>query len=117
MSAKQKPEQIARFPVTVDQYVRFRRDGFLVVPQVVPPQDIDELRRHTDDLMAGKLPEQTTEMPERDMKGDRGVTMQQLERPPAHLPPREQAQYFLRIHMLHRKLALHEKYMLHPRVL
>ena len=31
--------------------------------------------------------------------------------------PEEKAQFFLRIHMLHRKLELHERYMLHPRVL
>jgi len=43
--------------------------------------------------------------------------VQGLEAPPAHLSREEKAQYFLRIHMLHRKLALHEKYMLHPRVL
>lgn len=117
MPAELKPAQTERFPVTVDQYVRFRRDGFLIVPKVVPPHDIDELRRHTEDLMQGKLPEQKTQMPERDIKSDRGVTMQQLEAPPSHLPPHEKTQYFLRIHMLHRRLALHEKYMLHPRVL
>jgi hypothetical protein len=43
--------------------------------------------------------------------------MQELEAPPAHLSPDEKAQFFLRIHMLHRKLELHERYLLHPRVL
>jgi ectoine hydroxylase-related dioxygenase (phytanoyl-CoA dioxygenase family) len=107
----------SRYQVTVDQYVRFRRDGFLIVPNLVPPADIDELRQHTEDLMQGKLPEQQTEMAERDLSRDQGVTMQSLEAPPSHLPPHEKAQYFLRIHMLHRKLALHELYMLHARVL
>jgi len=40
-----------------------------------------------------------------------------LEAPPAHLSAEEKAQYFLRIHMLHRQLELHERYLLHPRVL
>jgi ectoine hydroxylase-related dioxygenase (phytanoyl-CoA dioxygenase family) len=110
-------KDVERYQVNVEQYARFRRDGFLVVPQVVPPDDIAELRQHTDDLMQGRLPQQQQAMGERDLSADRGVTMQTLEAPPPHLPPHEKAQYFLRIHMLHRKLPLHEKYMLHPRVL
>ncbi len=110
-------ERPDRYPVTVEQYVRFRRDGFLIVPGLVAPPDVEELRRHTEDLMQGKLPEQRTQMAQRDLSQDRGVTMQALEAPPADLPPHEKAQYFLRVHMLHRRLELHERYMLHPRVL
>ena len=107
----------ARYRVSVDEYVRFRRDGFLVVPQLVSQTDIEELRRHTDDLMQGKLPEQRATMSERDVSRDGGVTVQALEKPPEHLSPIEKAQYFLRLHMLHRQLELHERYLLHPRVL
>ncbi|MBC8105822.1 MAG: phytanoyl-CoA dioxygenase family protein [Anaerolineae bacterium] len=110
-------DQFPRYRVSVDEYVRFRRDGFLVVPQLVPQSDVDELRRHTDDLMQGKLPEQRTTMSERDVSRDGGVTVQALEAPPAHLSPVEKAQYFLRLHMLHRQLELHERYLLHRRVL
>jgi len=106
-----------RYQVTVEEYARFRRDGFLVVRNLVSPQDVAELRQHTEDLMQGRLPQQRKQMGERDLDQDRGVTMQDLEAPPAHLSPMEKAQYFLRIHMLHRKLPLHEKYLLHPRVL
>src|SRR5689334_18315368 len=106
-----------RYHVSVDQYARFRRDGFLTVSGLVPPQDIEELRQHTDDLMQGKLPQQNKQMSDRDLSKDHGVTVQDLEAPPAHLSPEDKAQYFLRLHMLHRKLALHERYMLHPRVL
>jgi ectoine hydroxylase-related dioxygenase (phytanoyl-CoA dioxygenase family) len=67
--------------------------------------------------MQGRLPEQNQRMPERDVKKDGGVSVQGLEVPPEHLSPAEKAQYFLRIHMLHRRLELHERYMLHPRVL
>ena len=56
-------------------------------------------------------------MAERNISGDSGTTAQALAAPPAHLLPVEKAQYFLRIHMLHRKLALHERFMLHSGVL
>lgn len=105
------------YRVSVEEYIKFRRDGFLVVRDLVSPEEIAELRRHTDDLMQGRLPEQQSRMRERDTDGDTGVTGQGLEAPPEHLSPDEKAQYFLRIHMLHRKLELHERYMLHPRVL
>jgi phytanoyl-CoA hydroxylase len=108
----------ARHAVSVAQYVAFRRDGFLVVPQLVGPAEIDELRQHTTDLMQGRLPEQrAARMAQRDLSKDGGVTTQALEAPPEQLSPDEKAQYWLRIHMLHRKLNLHERYLLHPRVL
>jgi ectoine hydroxylase-related dioxygenase (phytanoyl-CoA dioxygenase family) len=108
---------LERYRVSVDEYVRFKQQGFLVVPQLVSPQDIEELRQHTEDLMQGRLPEQQTEMNVRNVAADGGTTKQLLEAPPAHLSPDEKAQFFLRIHMLHRKLELHERYLLHPRVL
>ena len=117
-AAERAAERTAdRYQVSVEEYARFRRDGFLVVRNLVSPQDVAELRQHTEDLMQGRLPQQRKQMGERDLDQDRGVTMQDLEAPPAHLSPMEKAQYFLRIHMLHRKLPLHEKYLLHPRVL
>lgn len=106
-----------RYAVSVDEYSTFRRQGFLVVRGLIPQEDIAELRQHTEDLMQGKLPEQQMTMEERDLARDGGVTIQGLEAPPEHLSPAEKAQYFLRIHMLHRQLELHERYLLHPRVL
>ena len=118
-----------RYHVTTDQYRAFQRDGFLIVRGLVNDGDIAELRQHTDDLMQGNLPEQS-DMPEftgeaetkvakldRDKRANAVQTARQLTKPPEHLSPAEKAQYFLRIHMLHRKLELHERYMLHPRVL
>ncbi len=110
-------DRYERYAVSVEEYSTFRRQGFLVVRGLVPAEDIAELRQHTEDLMQGRLPEQTASMVERDPARDGGVTIQGLEAPPPHLSPAEKAQYFLRIHMLHRKLALHERFMLHPRVL
>lgn len=96
-----------RYRVSVEEYKRFRHDGFLVVRGLVSPEEIAELRRHTEDLMQGQLPEQQAH--------DGGEA--ELEAPPADLSPDEKAQFFLRIHMLHRHLELHERYLLHPRVL
>ncbi|MBV9850525.1 MAG: phytanoyl-CoA dioxygenase family protein [Armatimonadetes bacterium] len=110
-------ERTDRYRVSVEQYIAFRRNGFLVVPGLVSTEEVAELREHTEDLMQGRLPQQSRQMSERDPNKDGGVAVQGLEAPPAHLSPEEKAQYFLRIHMLHRQLELHERYMLHPRVL
>ena len=110
-------ERTDRYRVSVEEYRTFRRQGFLVVRGLVAPSEVEELHRHTEDLMQGRLPEQQARMSERDVSRDGGVTCQGLEAPPEHLSPVEKAQYFLRIHMLHRKLELHERYLLHPRVL
>jgi phytanoyl-CoA hydroxylase len=110
-------QRYQRYAVSVEEYSTFRRQGFLVVRGLIPQEDIVELRQHTEDLMQGRLPEQRVTMAERDLARDGGVTVQGLEAPPEHLSPTEKAQYFLRIHMLHRRLELHERYMLHPRVL
>ena len=107
----------APYRVSVDEYRSFRQNGFVAVRGLVSEDEIAELRAHTDDLMQGRLPEQQSQMSPRDVTRDTGVTGQGLEAPPAHLSPVEKAQYFLRIHMLHRKLELHERYLLHPRVL
>jgi phytanoyl-CoA hydroxylase len=64
--------------VTVEEYVRFRADGYLIVRGLVGPDEVQELLRHVDDLQSSGLE---------------------------------------RIHMLHRRLEIHERFMLHPRVL
>jgi ectoine hydroxylase-related dioxygenase (phytanoyl-CoA dioxygenase family) len=113
-----RPAAVEPYRVSVREYSAFREQGFLMVPQLVSPEEIAELRQHTDDLMQGRLPEQQgTRMAERDTAGDRGVSTQGLEAPPEHLSPEAKAEYFLRIHMLHRRLELHERYLLHPRLL
>ncbi len=109
-------ERTDRYPVSVDEYIKFKRDGFLVVRGLVSPDEIAELRQHTDDLMQGRLPEQTRQMAE-GSQPKTAIAVQELEAPPAHLSPEEKVQFFLRIHMLHRQLELHERYLLHPRVL
>jgi phytanoyl-CoA hydroxylase len=64
--------------IGVEEYVRFRSEGFLVVPGLVAQEEVEELLRHMADARFDEL---------------------------------------LRIHMLHRRLEIHERFMLHPRVL
>lgn len=122
--------EASRRHVTIDEYIAYRRDGFLICRGLVSPQDIAELRQHTDDLMDGRLPEQQN-LPEydpdkaaedpdftgRDNRHQAVATVRHLIRPAAHLSREEKAQQFLRLHMLHRRIALHERYMLYPRLL
>jgi len=65
--------------VTIDEYVRFREQGFLIVRDLVAPDEVKELIDHVDELLAER--------------GD-----------------------LLRVHMLHRRLEIHERYLLHPRI-
>lgn len=95
------------YKVSIDEYRRYRRDGYVVIRGLVPPADIQELKDHTEDLMQGRVPQQHPDTPEPD----------RLPLPAAHLSPLEKAQFVARIHMLHRQVPLHERYMLHPRVL
>ncbi|MDB6128540.1 MAG: Phytanoyl-CoA dioxygenase, partial [Verrucomicrobia bacterium] len=97
----------APYKVSIDQYREYRRNGFVVIPGLISADDIAELIAHTEDLMQGRLPEQQPDIPEAD----------RLPLPAAHLSPLEKAQFVARIHMLHRKIPLHERYLLHPRVL
>jgi phytanoyl-CoA hydroxylase len=66
-------------PVTIDEYVRFRQDGFLIVRGLIAQDEVEELTDHVDELLA-----------------ERGE--------------------LLRVHMLHRRLEIHEGYLLHPRI-
>ena len=114
--AKTCAERTDRYKVSVQEYITYKQQGFLVVRNLVPRKDVAELRQHTDDLMQGRLPEQKP-IAEAELRANPNLAVHNLAAPPAHLPPEEKAQLFLRIHMLHRKLELHERYMLHPRVL
>ncbi|HEY0867962.1 MAG TPA: phytanoyl-CoA dioxygenase family protein [Fimbriimonas sp.] len=92
-------EAMEKVRVSVEQYRRFRTDGFLVVKGLVRPEHVAELRSHCDDLLYGRV-----DMP--------------------NVPPYEpgepleaRAKKLLRIHMGHRDHELWERYLLYPRVL
>jgi phytanoyl-CoA hydroxylase len=65
--------------VSVEQYVRYRQHGFLIVRGLLTKDEVQELLGHVDELVA-REPD------------------------------------LLRVHMLHRRLEIHERYMLHPRI-
>jgi phytanoyl-CoA hydroxylase len=88
------------YAVSVDEYVRFRTDGFLIVRGLVSPAEVRELLDHVEDLLSGRV-----EVPGALAFGDDNKTAE------------ARLDHLLRIHMLHRRLEIHERFMLHPRVL
>jgi phytanoyl-CoA hydroxylase len=109
-----------RYQVSVDEYIRYRRDGFLVVRGLVPREDVEQIKQHTDDLIHGRLPEQDHFADPNTLVAwgsGHGYSTLDLSKPPANLTPQQKAAFFLRILMLHRKLEIHERFLLHPRVL
>jgi phytanoyl-CoA hydroxylase len=105
-----RPERIAtdfspqrqRYVVSVEEYVRFHEQGFLIVRGLLSGDEVEELREHGYDLMYG-----------------RGAVAQVpgLEPPPPGMSVEEIERRYLRIHMLHRHLEIEERYLLHPRIL
>ena len=87
------------YRVSVQEYIDFRRNGFLVVRGLITPAEIDELRQHADDLIHGRIEVEHVDPPKP------GATLKELET------------RILRIHMLHFELELQERYLLHPRML
>ena len=89
----------APYRVSVNEYTAFREHGFVVVRGLISLVDVQELNDHMDDVLSGR-------------ESFPGV-------PPAlsHLSANEIASYWERVHMLHRVSPLHERYLLHPRIL
>jgi phytanoyl-CoA hydroxylase len=88
-----------RYRVAVEEYVRYGRDGFLVVPGLVSSADVAELERHAMDLLHGRisLPGVAPPLP--------GASEEEL------------LGRFTRVHQLHRVDPVSERFLLHPRVL
>jgi phytanoyl-CoA dioxygenase PhyH len=87
------------YRVRVQEYVTFREQGFLVVPSLVPLDDVQELNAHVDNLLDGR------------------ETIPGVQPAPANLTAEQKLNYWQRAHMLHRVLPIHERFLLHPRVL
>jgi phytanoyl-CoA hydroxylase len=89
------------YRVSVDEYTTFRRQGFLVVKGLVPVEDVAEMNQHLDRLLAG---EETI---------DGARVMKDL----GQAPRPGHSDDWLRVHMLHRLSPIHERFLLHPRIL
>lgn len=96
---KQTDRSYDRYRVSVREYVTFHEQGFIVVKGLVPLDDVADLASHVDDLIFGRI----------DVPG--------LEPPPPGASVEEIEKRYLRIHMLHRVLEIHERFLLHPRIL
>lgn len=87
------------YRVSIKEYVTFREQGYLVVRGLVSQDDVAELNTHMDDLLAGR-----ERIPEEAFSAFRASYPQKPED-------------WLRVHMLHRLLPIHERFLLHPRIL
>src|SRR5262245_46888339 len=85
----------APYRVNVQEYVTFHEQGYLVVRGLVPLNDVQELRDHTDAILSVR------------------EAIPKLGTQPTHRTPEEQLTHLLRIHMLHRILPIHECFLLH----
>lgn len=88
-----------RYRVPVQEYVTFHERGYLVVRGLLPDEDVAQLREHTEGLLGGE------------------IQVPGLELPPPEATPAELERRYLRIHMLHRVQEIHERFLLHPRIL
>lgn len=91
---KYKPVQLS-----VSDYRKLRRDGFVKVEALIPLEDIQEMSAHMDRVIQGK--ETANGFPEID----------------SSMPEAERLERFSRIHNAHRVHPLHERFLLHPRML
>ncbi|MBA2362194.1 MAG: phytanoyl-CoA dioxygenase family protein [Chloroflexia bacterium] len=92
-------EKRDRYSVSVQEYRSFIANGYLVVRGLVSVAEIAELQVHVEDLLHGR------------------VTVPGLEPPAPDTSVEEIERRYLRIHMLHRQLEIHERFLLHPRIL
>lgn len=93
------PATYPPYRLSVEEYVTFRQQGFLVVRGLVPPEDVQEMNDHADAMLAGGI--------------DIGRSIALSDK----LSREEQFERWSRVHMLHRELPIHERFLLHPRIL
>lgn len=88
-----------RYRVSIEQYRTFHAEGYLVVPGLVSADDVRALVTHTEEILAGRTAPPGTK------QKISGWTMEEIER------------QFNRTLMPHLESAIHERYLLHPRIL
>jgi phytanoyl-CoA hydroxylase len=92
-----------RYRLSVEQYVTYQRDGYIVIRGLVPMNEVEELRTFAMDLLYGLI--DVPDVPRPDFLGEKVVPKEKL------------YSRFSRIHMLHRVHEIAERYLLHPKVL
>ena len=110
MAATAETRATHRYRVSVEQYRSFHAQGFLVVPHLVSECEVAELVGHTDDIIGGRL----------ELPGVPAAPVGRDHSNSAILEPgwvAEVERRYVRIHMLHRQLEIHERFLLHPRIL
>jgi len=98
--------------LSVAEYVTFREQGFLVVRGLVPRYEVDQLRAHTEDIIHQRIA--LPGVPPAPIAA-RGAGGHSAVLDPTALGEIERR--YVRIHMLHRTLEIHERFLLHPRIL
>ncbi len=100
-----------QYRLRVQEFISFREQGILVVRGLVPPEDVEELRAHTEDVIHGRLELPGVAPAPVGAAGRGHSTILDASR------LGEVERRYVRIHMLHRLLAIHERFLLHPRIL
>lgn len=95
----QAVERPDRRKVTVEEYIHYQREGYLVVRGLVPREEVATMRDYAMDILEGR------------------VNPPGVQPPPPGASTDQLIQRFSRIHMLHRVDARHERFLMHPRVL
>ncbi|MDZ4765139.1 MAG: phytanoyl-CoA dioxygenase family protein [Chloroflexota bacterium] len=95
----QRVRPYAPYPVSVDEYVRFKQDGYLVVKGLVARAEVQAFNEHTDAVMNGEI-----RIP--------GLTVNDQS-----LSLAERRKAWDRVHMAHRVMEIHERFLLHPRII
>ena len=88
------------YTLSVEEKKAFHEDGFLIVPQLINQENIQELLNHTVGIMRGEV-----------------IVPGQIDPPPPDATIEEIEQRYIRIHQLHFHLEIHERYLLHARIL
>lgn len=87
------------YPVSVEEYKTFHRDGYLIVKNLVSQADVQEIADFMDGMMAGEL------------------TIPGVPVPSEALSAEDRRKFYERIHMPHRAVEIAERALLHPRVI
>ena len=86
------------YRVSVDEYRQFRRDGYLIVKNLISRDEVSELITLTDDMMQGK------------------VTFPGIPSPPEDMPDDKRRLFYERLHMPHRSGEIFERFLLNQRL-